>query len=760
MREMKQYPNWVCHRNKIPIDPKTGATAKSNDPSTWGTYEQAQECIKKDPSLSGLGFMFSHSPYVGIDIDHCIQGGVYSKLALDILHLVQSYAEISPSGTGLHIICKGQLNSPGRKNTQLGLEIYDSGRYFTVTENTLEPYPQVLESQSQIDNLLEEYFNTKTVQKSIENTQKQHEIYSIDDEKVLEIAKKSKNGAKFADLYAGNWQNYYKSQSEADIALCNALAFYTNRDDSQMDRLFRGSGLMRDKWDIVHGIHTYGENTITKAIDSCEKVYEPAVTRDFQSVVVDIQPIENQTERKQPKKQPQSAILAAPLTDNTIQTGALDRFHKFNAKGQIIGVFDNRIKDYILETEHIISVGGMVYVYRDGVYQMDIQGAYIKSIIQNLIYEEFRNVFNINKIYNYILVQHSIYKSYSEVNQYPDTWINFKNGMLDLKSLELLPHDPKYYAMNQIPHEWKGSEYKYKHEYYDYFIKTSLHNDDVQTLLEYMGYCMTRSTRYQIFLLLKGEGDNGKSIVIDLFNAAIGEQNISSIGMDKLTERFYSAQLLFKLCNTCADISKVTIEDDSELKKIIAGDMIQAEFKGQNSFNFRPYAKLFFSANRFPYVDDRSEGFKRRLRVITMDKKPPQKDKDLMKKLIEEIDYLIFSAVVFFANALNGDDEIKESETAREAKEELHKESDSVYAFIKDCLIEVEGHDIKRAEMYKEYDKYCKFYERIGLTKKAFFLEMQAKGFAVKRDNTGNRIYKNYGITKWEEENKDLDPFS
>lgn len=751
---MKKLANWVCHRNKVPIDPKTANTAKSNDPTTWGTYEQAKELLKKEPSLSGLGFMFSNSPYVGIDIDHCIKDGVYNELAKEIITLFQSYTEISPSGTGIHIICKGKLASSGKKNSQLGLEIYDTGRYFTVTEKTLKNYPKILECQEQIDILIEKYFSLKESKKSIENIPKQQEIYSIDDEKVIEIAKKSKNGTKFADLYAGNWQTYYKSQSEADIALCNTLAFFTQCNDEQMDRIFRSSGLMRDKWDISHGINTYGENTITKAIDSCEKVYEPSVIRDFKDVGVDAQPSNHQSTEKQPLEQPQSASADNTSTDDEQQTGLLNRFHKFNAKGQITGVFDEEIKDYILQTEHIVIVGGMVYVYQNGVYQMDVQGAYIKTMIQKLIYREFRNAFTVNKVYNYILVQYPLYKEYNEVNLYPKHWINFKNCMLDIKTLETHPHDPEYYAMNQIPYEWKGLEYEYPHQYTDMFLNTSLNTDDIPSLFQYLGYCMTRSTKFQIFLLLKGEGDNGKSIIIDMFNAVIGEKNISSIGMDKLTERFYSSQLLFKLCNTCADISKVTIDDDSELKKIIAGDKIQAEFKGQNSFDFRPYTKLFFSANRFPYVDDRSEGFKRRLRVISMNKKPPKKDKELTEKLLNEVDFWVYCAILYGNQAWQSD-EIQESELSKETKEELHKESDSVYAFIVDCLVVEEGHSIKRAEMYRSYEMYCSRYERTSLTKKAFFAEMEAKGHSI-RLKDGNRIYKNLNFTNWENDTRDL----
>ena len=88
---MKKYKNWVCHRNKIPIDPNTGQNAKSNDPNTWGTYQQAKMLMECDKSISGLGFMFSNTPYVGIDIDHCIQNKKFSELAREIITTLKLY---------------------------------------------------------------------------------------------------------------------------------------------------------------------------------------------------------------------------------------------------------------------------------------------------------------------------------------------------------------------------------------------------------------------------------------------------------------------------------------------------------------------------------------------------------------------------------------------------------------------------------------------------------------------------------------------
>lgn len=747
---MKKVANWVCHRNKIPIDPNTGQNAKSNDSSTWGTYEQAKAMLESDKSISGLGFMFSNSPYVGIDIDHCIQNNKFSDLAKQIITTVKSYTEISPSGTGIHIICEGKLEGGGRKNSELGLEIYDMGRYFTVTERMLKNFKTVEQRQKEIDGICEKYFAEKIKKKS-EKMPMQQSICNIDDQKLIEIAIKSQNGGKFADLYAGNWQNYYKSQSEADIAYCNMLAFWTGCNMEQMDRIFRTSGLMRNKWNEKHGINTYGDMTITKAIDDCDNVFEHYSVRDFNA-------INNvETPSKKCQNQAQTATNQAQTeqnqSENTQNERFLDRFHKFNAKGNITGVFDAEIMDYVIQTEHIIIVGDCVYLYQNGVYIIDGKGSQVKNIIQNLIYREFQNSRTINRIYELIVMQSCLRKNYSEVNQYPDTWINFKNGMLDVNTMELLPHSPEYFSMNQIPHDFKQI-YKQDLEKYPYsqqFLKTSLNVPDIDTVFQYMGICLTHTTVYQIFLLLKGEGANGKSLLIDMFNAVIGEQNVSSLSMEKLTQRFFSSQLVFKLCNTCADISKVTIEDDAELKKIIGGDMLQTEFKGKDSFSFRPYAKMLFSANRFPHVNDRSNGFKRRLRVIEMNKNTKEKDIYLKEKTLQELDFWVYMAVQGLKKVLTQHD-VYESENSKKVKENIHKESDSVYAFISDCLTRVEGMNIKRSEMFKEYDLYCFKNERIRLKKKTFFEEMTAKGIIPKRKNDEGYIYENYAFSVWEEE--------
>lgn len=144
-QEMKSKPNWVTWRyvdrggkkTKIPHNPATGMLAKSNDPNTWAAYADAIAAFQQyggNNGYSGIGFMFSGSDYVGVDLDHCFQSdGSLTPLAEKIVRLFGSYTEYSPSGRGLHIIGRGKVPPGGNRNSELGLEMYSEARFFTMT---------------------------------------------------------------------------------------------------------------------------------------------------------------------------------------------------------------------------------------------------------------------------------------------------------------------------------------------------------------------------------------------------------------------------------------------------------------------------------------------------------------------------------------------------------------------------------------------------------------------------------------------------
>lgn len=263
--------------DKVPVNPHTLRGASPARPETWASIESAAATVKKSGTvmrngapvsgeICGVGFMFNAGGIVGIDFDHCVENGQVSHWVNAWVQKFDSYTEYSPSGTGIHIICKGSLH--GRKSVKTAsVEIYDRARYFTVTG---EPYGEkkpLREAQEILDALYAECGETSTATPSVGISEGGS---VLTDSEVIDRILRSER----APLWSGDW-SAYPSQSEADMALCNELAFYCGRDTEQMDRLFRQSGLVRDKWDKLAGSRTYGERTLEKAASDCKKVYDP-----------------------------------------------------------------------------------------------------------------------------------------------------------------------------------------------------------------------------------------------------------------------------------------------------------------------------------------------------------------------------------------------------------------------------------------------------------------------------------------------------
>ena len=251
-------------RTKVPYNPCTGQGARSNDQATFSSFQKAKAALDRRPGkYSGLGIGI-FGELVGVDIDHCIdESGELSPLAREIVDKLGSYAEKSPSGSGVHILCRAH-NLPyeeGRyylNNNSLGLEVYPAGktnRFLTLTGDALN-CENVNVRTDEVVELLEKYMQkgvtnryTPDASSLAETAAEPSDSDIFDDADLLDRMLRSKNGESIAHLWSGDWEwsGKYDSQSNADEALCNHLAFWTQKDPAQMDRMFRQSGLMRDK---------------------------------------------------------------------------------------------------------------------------------------------------------------------------------------------------------------------------------------------------------------------------------------------------------------------------------------------------------------------------------------------------------------------------------------------------------------------------------------------------------------------------------
>lgn len=294
MKGVKQWVTWGRNGKdeqgnhyplKKPFNPVTGKPASSTDPSTWATYEECEKAVSKF-KYSGLGYVFNED-YIAIDLDNVIdeKGNMLPDVIL-LLEGLDSYTEYSQSKRGVHVILskgaitlnknsaklpvtKAQLQRCTRQGTKVpSIEMYTKGRYFAITGNIYNGHNIIKENTKEARRLYREYIDPVEavgVSTTIHTRRKPAKALTEPLKALLAVMYRGKNGAKIKKLWDGDISDY-KSQSEADLALCNYLAFYTDKDPQAINDAFIYSRLYRDKWDESRGAKTYGQLTIELAL--------------------------------------------------------------------------------------------------------------------------------------------------------------------------------------------------------------------------------------------------------------------------------------------------------------------------------------------------------------------------------------------------------------------------------------------------------------------------------------------------------------
>jgi len=263
--ELRQDHKGQSQWAKVPYQ-ANGHRARSNDPSTWAIFDHILPSL---PHFDGLGFMLGDG-IGGIDLDKCRDAatGILHADARAVVQEMNTYTEISPRSCGVKLLLYG--SKPAGRCRVGNTEIYGEARFFTITGHHLDGTPTTVERrQEELSRLHARLFpindNAAKVNGSLLPTDD-----DLPDAEILDLAGKARNGDKFRKLWAGDWQSVsYPSQSEADQALVGILAFWTGPNAERIDRLFRRSGLYRDKWER----HDYRDRTIQRVLEHQQDYY-------------------------------------------------------------------------------------------------------------------------------------------------------------------------------------------------------------------------------------------------------------------------------------------------------------------------------------------------------------------------------------------------------------------------------------------------------------------------------------------------------
>lgn len=427
------------------------------------------------------------------------------------------------------------------------------------------------------------------------------------------------------------------------------------------------------------------------------------------------------------------------IVENTHKYEASQQFDNpyliYSAKGIPTNINHRAICDYFVNKGDIFVLGGECYQYRDGVYVE--ASSHVRNTIKDMIVVD--NLITQNRImecYRLICDDVRLQRSTAELNR-DKNLINFQNGVWNIERGELIPHDSKYLQTLQIPHS--VGEYKPFTEtrLYDFFKKTHLPKEDIKMLLKYMAYCLTLDYGLKTFMILCGQSNTGKSVLIRFFENLVGKQNVSSLSMHELNMRFYPSQLYNRLLNSCADNSSLPLSSIENLKKITGGDQIMHEKKGKEPFFFVPFCKLIFSFNQLPLqLEEKSNAFYKRMRILFMNTELFLNN-DYVNDLCSEDGV---SEIIPYLLHLLPVKDIPRTTTSDKYVEALRQDSDSIHAFIaKRCEIGP-GLSVEKNALYESYCRFCVDTGRENSKKHSFMRNIRSQGFKETR-NSKSREY-------------------
>lgn len=744
-QELKGYKNWVCWQaypdpkshsgiSKKPVNPKTGGLAQSNNPDTWSDFETA---VRQSGKYSGIGFMFSNSPFFGVDLDDMpndiqdYQNGGTDNIISEFVNTLQSYTEFSQSKTGVHIICKGTLPEGRRKakNDSGGFEMYENGRFFVVTGNYCSEYRYINDCTESVKPLHSKYLG-KTAEPKPNRQNITVNLNSVDD--IVRAACSAKNGSLFKALYSGDF-SAYSSQSEADMAFCNMLAFWCGCDAEKMDAIFRQSGLMRDKWDRKQSGTTYGVITLQKAISGCSQTYNPKKQNDYSISIGNgkvIQTVDEEKMRAYTFDDMGNAERFVDLFGENVRYCYTEKkwyfYNSMRWSVDNLGVI-LRMADKCVEA---MKAEAKLYLQADEESGGDMAKAFEKHMKSSRSNKSKKAMLN--------EIEHHLPILPIQMDRYKMA-LNTPSGIINLKNGDVKAHNPEYYftKITSVDCAEAADCPRWLAFLDDIFAGDK---DLIRYIQKAVGYSLTGSTAEQCAFFLYGTGRNGKSTFIDVIRDVFGDyaaniqpetimvKSSQSNAINSDIARLKGARLV-----TSVEPNEGVRLNEGLLKQLTGDDTVTARKLYSEEFEFKPEFKLWMATNHKPIIRGTDTGIWRRIHMIPFDVQIPEDkvDKNLTHKLKAEM-------TAIFKWCIDGclmwqREGLQMPAAVLKSVREYRREMDVISAFIEDkCTLEG---TVQASMLYAAYASWADSNNEYCMSNTKFSTELAKRFEKIKGRN-------------------------
>ncbi len=686
LTKLKKYA--MSDKDKKPIQTVSGYFASCNEDGELSSFKDAVQEYEAHPDKY-IGICFSITPpYAVIDID--LEHGKITQEARDLIRKLDSYTERSVN-KGFHIIVKTSNDDIYIKDQP---EIYSRTKFITLTGDVYGDRDTINERTSQLEYVIQKYHPTidKPTQSSsvVENKElTPSEIEFICDRELQKAISES---------HTGNRDN-----TGMDLA-CQLR-------DNRIDISMAETVIRQYQSSVSQEGHPY---TLDKALRTLKGVYNGTPR----------EPSYNFPIRTQKEAEPVGSVNQEPKVKGA---------NYFVDRTFIPPIL---AKELSAEYNFIYSAG-ILYVYLDGVFSpcgIDF--------VKQECYQRLGDRAKINHVSEVVAnIQYTNLTDHSKLNTYKHL-INLENGMYDYRDGKLLEHSKDYLSTIRIPVSY---DINADNSIITDWLASILDPQCTALILELFGYCLIPDTTMQKAFMLVGEGNSGKSTLLNILEKVIGEDNVSKIPLQEISEnKFKRAELFGKLVNLFADLDNRDLESTSYFKTIVAGDSIDAERKCQDMFNFRPFSRLIFSANEIPRCNDRSSAYYKRWSIIKFDHvfvKGVDEKKGFSEILStkENLSALLNCALSGLKNVMKHQS-FSESESVNKAMQDYEKQNDPVKAFIDECCQFDPSERTERGLMYDSFTAYCvemgfktitrnTFYQRLRTVKQVTDVRARSERF-------------------------------
>lgn len=736
---LKARPQWVVWKyvkrggktTKPPVNPQTGKPTDATDRTAWMPFEAALEAARR---FEGIGFAVEGSGFTGIDLDNCIgQDGEIAEREAAIVQRFRSYTERTPSGRGLRIWINGNLPPGGRRKGNI--EVYDSGRYFTVTGQHVEGTPATVEERQ--GELAE--FHAETFAEPAPKPKPAPQTVKLDLSEIIDRALRS-GDQRFRDLWNGS--NLGKSPSEGDLALCGKLLFWLGGDEAQVDAAFRMSPRFREKWDERRGAQTYGQRTLAKAMSGWDgECYTPKPKRGAKGKA---RPSSNghpkpTADRAEEHHASNGKRSEFPLTD-------LGNAERMIAKHGRNVRFCHPWKKWLVWDGKRWSQDSTAKVNRlakKAVRSMLVEAGNIDDDLRRKQLAEWEQTSEKRERMQAMVALASAEEGVPILpdEMDADPWaFNCKNGTVDLRTGKLREHrrEDRFTKLCPVPFD-PSAECPLWHSTLELFFQKDA--DLIGYFQRICGYAMTGVIRDHLMPVCYGTGANGKSTMLgtllDLFGRDYAMKAPPGLLMAKKHEAHPTEQadLFGKRLVVAIESEGGRRLNETLVKELTGGDRIRARRMREDFWEFSPAHTLIMATNHRPVIRGTDNGIWRRLRLVPFNTKVEgsQADLSMPAKLRAEfpgiLAWCVRGCLEWQAKGL------EEPDAVTAATSEYRDEQDVLGGFIEDRCIVNRSARVKASALYAAYKQWSMDGSEFTMTQTAFGTAIQERGITKERSN-------------------------